>query len=610
MQQTPLPWKRLAPVLFVVVTEPLGLTIFFPYMSALILSFPGLAKSPGEVGLYASLLAATFSMAQFLFSLFWGHLSDRIGRKPVLLVGLTGNCIMMTLFGLSKEYWQAMVIRFMAGALNGNIGVVKCILAEMSDDSNIASAFGWLNLVWTAGSIIGPLIGGLLSNPIKSGLVPEDNVFFQEYPFFLPPLASVLASFIGLILLLLWFDERKGYVELVEPRPEYEEKFKISVSGGVEGAGGIIEPVEIKRPAAVRPHVSTSLMLLPKLSVQSYISGGRNSMISAASSQAGIWGKDMINRQSASISDFPAVYDYISSSLRASPMPHEPKPFHQTDSLFSGGSTSAPDYGNVKVDSDNASVDIEEGEDEADLLLERDFEYTPKPKISKNSFKAILAYTLLALGGVLVDEIFSLFAYLPAYLGGLGFLELQIGLTLAVCGVLEVVFQGLLFARLERTFPLTKLFLGSMIIFGPACFLLSFLSRIQMSDPNVFPPKNEDLFKFNNSVYLDLSGASAGSTESNLSLDQGAFLRLNITTQIYTWIALLSIQSVKVIAQLVGYTSIMVIVNNSADMENLGFVNGISQSAAAFVRGIGPGKFYNENFLLCSPWWTFVEVVH
>lgn len=68
----------------------------------------------------------------------WGRLSDTIGRKPVICIGLLGLTLSTVLFGLSKSYLALVFSRSLAGALSGNIGVMKSALGELMDDTNIA----------------------------------------------------------------------------------------------------------------------------------------------------------------------------------------------------------------------------------------------------------------------------------------------------------------------------------------------------------------------------------------------------------------------------------------------------------------------------------------
>ena len=100
----------------------------------------------------------------------WSRLSDRIGRKPVILFGLSGLSVSMTCFGLSKTFWQLVVrsvkvepaecplssfSRCICGLLNGNVGAVKSMIGELTDSTNIAQAFALMPIGWCIGSTLG-----------------------------------------------------------------------------------------------------------------------------------------------------------------------------------------------------------------------------------------------------------------------------------------------------------------------------------------------------------------------------------------------------------------------------------------------------------------------
>jgi MFS family permease len=96
-----------------------------------------------------------FFFTESLLILQWGRLSDRVGRKPVLLMGVFGLALSMICFGFSKTFWALVISRALAGALNGNVGVVKSMLGEITDDSNMPQAFAFLPICWAGGSTIG-----------------------------------------------------------------------------------------------------------------------------------------------------------------------------------------------------------------------------------------------------------------------------------------------------------------------------------------------------------------------------------------------------------------------------------------------------------------------
>jgi len=83
-----------------------------------------------DTAFYAGLLVSAYAMAEALTAIVWGAISDRYGRKPVVLFGLGGVAISCLIFGLAEKYWVALLARFIGGALNGNVAVSSFLLAS------------------------------------------------------------------------------------------------------------------------------------------------------------------------------------------------------------------------------------------------------------------------------------------------------------------------------------------------------------------------------------------------------------------------------------------------------------------------------------------------
>lgn len=100
-----------------------------------------------NASLYAGILISAFSLAEALTGMFWGGLSDRVGRKPVLLSGCAGTMLSLLLVGLAPNFWVALAGRALGGALNGNIGVIQTMVGELVKRPEHEREFGFL-CVW------------------------------------------------------------------------------------------------------------------------------------------------------------------------------------------------------------------------------------------------------------------------------------------------------------------------------------------------------------------------------------------------------------------------------------------------------------------------------
>ncbi|KAG8765864.1 hypothetical protein FRC12_007240, partial [Ceratobasidium sp. 428] len=163
-----------------------------PFISELVNSTGVTGGDSSKIGYYAGLIESIFFLTEGLFVLQYGRISDRIGRRPVLLFGMFGLSVSIFTFGLSKTFAGLVFTRALSGALNGNIAVSKSMMTELTDETNQAQCFAFLPIVWSAGSTLGPFLGGTLSHP--ASLVPSlfDTPFWNKYPYFLPCLVTAI----------------------------------------------------------------------------------------------------------------------------------------------------------------------------------------------------------------------------------------------------------------------------------------------------------------------------------------------------------------------------------------------------------------------------------
>ena len=186
-------------VLFLVtMIDLIGFGIVIPFLTYLVEDLTP-ANQTANIGLWVGLLMTSYSAAQFLFAPFWGSLSDRIGRRPVLMVGLVGNTVFFTMFGLANTLIIAFIARFLAGVFNGNIAVARAYIGDVSTPQQLATRMGIIGAAFGLGFTFGPFIGGELSNPAARWDLFQ-NTIFDTHPYLLPcAVASVLSIFSLLI---------------------------------------------------------------------------------------------------------------------------------------------------------------------------------------------------------------------------------------------------------------------------------------------------------------------------------------------------------------------------------------------------------------------------
>ncbi|KAG5921463.1 hypothetical protein E4U53_003796 [Claviceps sorghi] len=147
----------------------------FPYIYYMIQDFD-ITDDPGRISVYAGMVTSAFTLAEFATGVLWGRLSDKIGRKPVLLFGLLGTAVSVLAFGFASSLPVALFARALGGLLNG--------------------------------SIIGPMIGGALARPCISypDLFPRGTIW-DRYPYLLPNLFSAVTVFFGVVVGFLFLEE-------------------------------------------------------------------------------------------------------------------------------------------------------------------------------------------------------------------------------------------------------------------------------------------------------------------------------------------------------------------------------------------------------------------
>jgi MFS family permease len=182
-------------VLFLTVfIDLIGFGMVIPFLSFY-------AREYGASGVMVGAVVGVYSIMQFFFAPVWGRLSDRIGRRPVILISLTASCAGYLLFGLAHSLAVLFASRLIAGAGGGNIGTAQAYIADTTSPAERARGMGLIGAAFGMGFILGPPLSGVLSAVgIRHHLAGN----------LLPGLAAAALSLTALMIALFVLPESKA----------------------------------------------------------------------------------------------------------------------------------------------------------------------------------------------------------------------------------------------------------------------------------------------------------------------------------------------------------------------------------------------------------------
>ncbi len=181
-------------VFLTVFLDLLGFGIVLPLMP-IYAQLPQFHASSAEIGW----LMAVYSLMQFIFAPIWGRMSDHVGRKPILIIGLFGSAVAHLFYGLAGSLTVLFLSRMVAGMAGANLATAQAVVADVTSPDKRAGAMGMIGAAFGLGFVLGPALGGLLSGPD-----------FGNHPEYAPFAASALCFCNGVLGIFLLPETRQA----------------------------------------------------------------------------------------------------------------------------------------------------------------------------------------------------------------------------------------------------------------------------------------------------------------------------------------------------------------------------------------------------------------
>ncbi len=142
-------------IFLIMLMDVVGMTILFPISAYVVQQY-------SHEALMVTLLSVSYAAAQFFAAPVLGKISDRVGRRPVLLVCLAGAGAGYLMFGLGGALWVLLLSRVIAGITGGSISTASAYIVDSSKPEELANAFTLVGMAWGIGLVLGPALGGAL----------------------------------------------------------------------------------------------------------------------------------------------------------------------------------------------------------------------------------------------------------------------------------------------------------------------------------------------------------------------------------------------------------------------------------------------------------------
>jgi MFS transporter, DHA1 family, tetracycline resistance protein len=156
-EASPPPWAALS-LIGIIFLNMLGFGIIVPLL-------PFYAKSFDAPTWQIALIFSAFSVGTFFGEPFWGRLSDKYGRKPLLIMTIAANGLCYLALAFAPNAWAAFAIRLLGGLFSGNGSIIQGYIADVTPPEKRTRSMSWMSAAWNVGLIVGPFLGGVFAKP-------------------------------------------------------------------------------------------------------------------------------------------------------------------------------------------------------------------------------------------------------------------------------------------------------------------------------------------------------------------------------------------------------------------------------------------------------------
>src|SRR5678816_4158461 len=159
------------------------------------------------IGTITAVIISSFTVAQLLSAPLWGKFSDRVGRRPTLLIALTASAIAYLIFGFAHSLWLLLLSRIVQGGGGGTVGVIQAYVADSTAPQDRARALGWLSATTNLGVTLGPVLGSFAITLGKRDLIPGSATLQMDHA--APGIIAALLCLINIIFAARYLTESR-----------------------------------------------------------------------------------------------------------------------------------------------------------------------------------------------------------------------------------------------------------------------------------------------------------------------------------------------------------------------------------------------------------------